>query len=319
MASWKRILLIGSMITFSASATPIAIRITQDEGVPSLAILFIRFVITIIPLTLYVLRRHRRAIDRLTPSDWLWSGFSGIWLAFNLLALFFALEATSVFVVGVIRRTTPIWVIVPEVVLLGAVFSWRMWSGSILAVVGVIVVTLGAAVGVGVGENPLLGALIALGGSMCFGVYLLIGRKIAPRMPSTVYSWIVFTSTMLVTLVAVILTRTPLTGYTATGYLWVAITAVLSQYLGHLFINMGLQIFSATAMAILLELSVVISGVMAFFQFGEIPGTLQIAGSAVIILGVILASTESRQKAKQRKQREQESALKEASPSPSSS
>jgi len=280
------------LITFSAGVTPNAIRVTQNLGVPSLAIIAMRLIVVTLTMTVYVFRRQNDAVHKLTRSDVMWSAAAGFWLAMNLLALFFALEYTSILVTGVLRRTTPIWVVGPEVLLLGAIFSWRIWGASLLAVVGVIAITVGTSGGVNPGTKPLLGALIALGGSMCFGIYLLIGRFVSTRMPSLVYSWLVFAFAGLVTLIAVAITQTPLTGYSANAYLWVVIVTVLAQYLGHIVLNIGLHYFSATAIAIILEMSVVVSGVTAFIQFGEVPSTLQIIGSGVIIVGVILASRE---------------------------
>ncbi len=272
--------------------TPIVIRVTQGQGVPSLAIVFMRLALTVMTMAPYVFRQYRDDLKRMSRADWLWGAAAGFWLALNLTALFFSLEYASVFITGIIRRLTPIWVIVPEIVLLGAVFSWRMWTGSVLAVVGVVVVTLGTGGGVSMGTRPLLGVMIAVVGSVCFGIYLLIGRRSSNRIPSLLYSWVVFVFAGVVALVIVLMTRTPLLGYEPVAYLWVGAVTLLAQYVGHLSINMGLKFFSATAMSILLQLSVVLSGVIAFFQFGEVPCTLQLVGSAVLIVGVVLASTE---------------------------
>jgi drug/metabolite transporter (DMT)-like permease len=291
---WLRRGVLVVLITFAASLTPVVIRVAQGQGIPSLAILLIRMVLSTLVMTPYVLRRHAEAVTRLTRTDWLWAALAGFWLALNLLALFFALEYTSVLVTGIFRRTTPIWVIVPEILLLGAAFSWRTWTGSVLSVVGVMVVTVGTGGAVNAGSRPLLGALIALGGSVCFGVYLLIGRKLSGRLPSLVYSWLVFLFAAMVVGGVTAFTRTPLLGYTRTAYLWVVIVTFLSQYVGHVSINIGLKTFSATAMSILLELSVVLGAVIAFFQFNEIPSALQVVGAAVIIVGVVLASTENK-------------------------
>lgn len=291
-STWKQTLPILFLITFSAGVTPIVIRVTQGQGVPSLAIVFMRLALTVVTMAPYVFRQYRDDLERMSRADWLWGAAAGFWLALNLTALFFSLEYASVFITGIIRRLTPIWVIVPEIVLLGAVFSWRMWTGSVLAVVGVVVVTLGTGGGVSVGTRPLLGVMIAVVGSVCFGMYLLIGRRSSNRIPSLLYSWVVFVFAGVVALVIVLMTRTPLLGYEPVAYLWVGAVTLLAQYVGHLSINMGLKFFSATAMSILLQLSVVLSGVIAFFQFGEVPGTLQLVGSAVLIVGVVLASTE---------------------------
>lgn len=286
-------LLIISIITFAASTTPIAIRYAQDTGVPSLAIVFMRLVISWVLMTPFVWARHSDTLRSLSKQDYAWGMVAGFWLALNLLALFYALEYTSVLVTGILRRTTPIWIILPEILLLGAIFTWRTWIGSAISLVGVVAVTLGAGSAANAGSDPLLGAALALAGSLFIGIYLLIGRKLSRKMPSVLYSWIVFICASLATGLFMLVTRTPITGYSAEGYLWVLVVTILAQYLGHISINLGLKRFSATMMSIILELSVVLGAVIAFFQFAEVPTNVQIMGSAFIIAGVVLSSQDS--------------------------
>ena len=111
-------------------------------------------------------------------------------------------------------------------------------------------------------------------------------------MPPLLYSFVVFFSAALVTSVFVALTRTPVTGYPLEGYLWTLIVTILAQVLGHIFMNLALQFFSATALAIVLQVGVALSAVIALFLFGEIPSLAQIIGSGLIIYGVVIATIE---------------------------
>ena len=85
---------------------------------------------------------------------------------------------------------------------------------------------------------------------------------------------------------------TPVAGYSAPGYLWVIIVTILAQAMGHLMMNLALQHFTATALAIILQVAVVGSAVIALFAFGEIPSLLQIVGAALVIYGVVIATVE---------------------------
>ena len=62
--------------------------------------------------------------------------------------------------------------------------------------------------------------------------------------------------------------------------------------IGHIFMNLSLQFFTATAMAIILQIAVVGSALIALFLFGEIPSLAQVLGSALVIYGVIIATIE---------------------------
>ena len=70
------------------------------------------------------------------------------------------------------------------------------------------------------------------------------------------------------------------------------IVTILAQAMGHLMMNLALQHFTATALAIILQVAVVGSAVIALFLFGEIPSLAQVIGSALVIYGVVIATIE---------------------------
>ena len=291
MLDRRRLLIILTMI-FSAAFTPIAIRITQSEGVPSLVIVLIRLWLVSLALLPWILTRYRREISSLTARQIALSGISGFWLALNLLLLFVSLEYTSVLMTSLLRRTTPLWIVLPEILIFGVVFSRRFWLSLPLTLIGVVLVGLGGLSAIEAGSDPLLGGALALIGSLCFGAYLLIGRQLNNVIPPLLYSFLVFSSAALVTSVFVAFSGTPVTGYSARGYLWVVIVTILAQAMGHLLMNLALQHFTATALAIILQIAVVGSAVIALFLFGEIPSLVQIIGSALVIYGVVIATIE---------------------------
>lgn len=294
MLDRRRLLIILTMI-FSAAVTPIAIRITQSEGVPSLVIVLIRLWLVSLALLPWILTRYRREISSLTARQIALSGISGFWLALNLLLLFVSLEYTSVLMTSLLRRTTPLWIVLPEILIFGVVFSRRFWLSLPLTLIGVALVGLGGLSAIEAGSDPLLGGALALIGSLCFGAYLLIGRQLNNLIPPLLYSFLVFFSAAVVTSVFVAFSGTPVTGYSARGYLWVVIVTILAQAMGHLLMNLALQHFTATALAIILQIAVVGSAVIALLLFGEVPSLVQIIGSALVIYGVVIATIEQRQ------------------------
>ena len=288
----RRALLIILTLIFSAGVTPIAIRITQSEGMPSLVIVWIRLWLVSIGLAPLILTRYRQDLARLTKRQILLSFVAGFWLAINLFMLFVALEFTSVLMTSVIRRTTPIWIVLPEILIFGVIFSRRFWFSLAFTLVGVVMVGIGGLTAIEAGSNPLLGGGIAIFGSFCISIYLLIGRRLNNVIPPLLYSFLCFCSAALVTTVFVSLTKTPVTGYPADSYIWALIVTVLAQVLGHIFMNVALQYFTATALSIVLQAGVVVSAVIALFLFGEIPSMLQVVGSALVIYGVIVTTME---------------------------
>lgn len=296
MTSTQKSILIALTVIFSAGVTPIVIRINQAQGMPSLVILFIRLWLITIGLFPIIWIRHRDSLLSLTRSQIALGAIAGFWLSINLLMLFFALEYTSVMITAVLRRTTPLWIIVPEIFLLGATFSKRIWWSIAVTLMGVILIAIGGSSGVDAGSQPLIGAGMATFGAICFGIYLLIGRKLSSTIPTLLYSWLVFLSSAITFSIIILFTQTPILGYTTSAYIWALIVTVSAQILGHMVINLGLQIFSATTMAIILQVGVVLSVVIAVFLFAEIPTLPQGIGSILVIVGVLLATIEQNQR-----------------------
>ena len=290
----RRTLFIILSIIVSAGVTPIFIRFTQGEGMPSLVIVWIRLSLISLGLLPLVWLRYRDDLLRVTRRQWLLSGVAGFWLSLNLLLLFASLEYTSVLMTSVLRRTTPMWIVLPEIIIFGIVFSRRFWVSLAATIVGVALVGFGGVGAIEAGSHPLLGAGMALFGSLCFGIYLLIGRQLNNSIPPLLYSFAVFGCAAVVTSVFVAATRTPVVGYSLNGYLWSIVVTILAQVFGHIFMNLALQFFTATAMAIVLQVGVVLSAVIAFFAFGEIPSWLQVAGSGLVVYGVVVATMEQR-------------------------
>ena len=288
----RRRLMIMLTIIFSAGVTPIAIRITQSEGMPSHVIVLIRLWLVSLGLLPLAWTRYRGELRALTPRQWLLSGIAGFWLALNLLMLFVALEYTSVLMTSLLRRTSPMWTVLPEIFIFGVIFSRRFWLSLVLTLIGVALVGLGGLSAIEAGSDPLLGGGLAIFGSFCFSVYLLIGRQLNNVIPPLLYSFLVFFSAALVITVFVAGTGTPLAGYTANAYVWAIVVAILAQVFGHIFMNLALQFLTATAIAIVLQVGVVLSAVIALFLFGEIPSLAQIVGGALVIYGVVVATIE---------------------------
>lgn len=287
----KRAIIMLTLV-FSAGVTPIAIRIAQGEGIPSLVIVLMRLWLVSLGLLPLVWTRYRQDLLRLTRRQALLAGVAGFWLALNLLLLFVSLEYTSVLMTSLLRRTTPMWIVLPEILIFGVVFSRRFWISLVITLVGVALVGLGGLTAVQAGSDPLFGGALALVGSFCFGAYLLIGRQLNNLIPPLLYSFLVFLSAAVCISLAVAATGTPVTGYSLEAYFWTLVVTILAQVLGHLGMNLALQFLRATALAILLQVGVVASAAIALLVFGEVPSVVQVAGSALVIYGVVVATYE---------------------------
>jgi drug/metabolite transporter (DMT)-like permease len=272
------------------SFAPIWARFAQQEQVPSLAITFSRMALSALILTPLVIHRYSAQIRRLQRSDLLFAALAGLWFALSFTLFFLALENTTVIMNEVLGNSSPIWVAGLEVVFLKARLKRRVWLGIVIALTGGIVIALAGTGDVGVGRNPVVGGIFSICGAITYANYLIIGRKVRMKVAFIPYVWLVYGFAAVVTAIGVFVTRTPLTGYSPTGYFWILVMVLIPQLIGHSAYNYALGYLSATLISVTGQMSIVTSGLLGFLVFGEVPSKMQIPGSIAIVIGVLLVS-----------------------------
>lgn len=278
-----------AVVIMSATVVPIFIRNAQDAGMPSLYIVAMRLVIITLVLT-PIMTRQPEQIRQLTVRQMMLIGVAGVLFTASLSLLFFSLEYTSVLVNGVLRRVSPLWVITTEVLLLGAVFTRQVWLGVFISLMGAVLVAFGSGGAIEAGSNPLLGSGLALVDAVVAAVYLLVLRQLRQGLPVLFFSWAVFSVAAVVAVFLVLITGTPLWGYSPTAYFWGFMVTIFAQFIAHISLNIAVKYFPATFVSVVLQTSIVTSAILAFFLFGEIPSLMQVVGSVAIVGGLILSS-----------------------------
>lgn len=289
--SKPNLVLISAVLTcLTVAAAPIFIRLAQGEGVPSLSIISMRLILGAALLTPLALGRHSADIRAITNRQWIISISAGTVHAISIILLFYGLQYSSILINGVMRRTSPIWSIMIEIAFLGMVFHRRMWLGLITTMIGSFLLVYGTAGAVEPGSAPILGGILSAGNAIAFSIYLIIGRAARNELPFLVYTWVVFSSAAVVALLIAIITQSPFLGHTPLGYFWVLTVTLVSQIIGHLSANFAVRHYSVTYLTVIMQVGVVLAAVIAFFLFGEIPSTLQVVGSIIILGGVAWVS-----------------------------
>jgi drug/metabolite transporter (DMT)-like permease len=272
------------------SLAAIFIRLAQAEEIPSLFIAAARMSIAALVITPFTLSRYLSEIRTLSRRDIRLMVVSGFFLALHFATWILSLEYTSVLISVVLVSTSPLWVAILEVTILRARLSRIVIIGLLIGMVGSIVAGLSSpGDSATAAANPLLGSLLALTGAVCVAIYFVIGRSVRSRLSLLPYIWLVYGCAALFLLAAVFFARIPIVGYSPQGYLWLAAMALIPQLLGHSSSNYVLRYLPATFVGIISQLEPVLSAVIAVITFQEIPQSLQIIGSAAILVGVVLA------------------------------
>ena len=281
------VILIG---TLAVSFAAIFIRMAQAEGMPSLAIAGGRLLLSALILTPFALARHQSELRRLSRADIAMAAAAGMLLAVHFATWIASLEYTSVLISVVFVTTSPLWVALLEVVFLRARLRGAVWAGLAIALIGGITIGLSGDSSSGTGSNPVLGGALALAGAVAIAFYLIIGRRLRAKLTLLPYVWLVYGFGALFLMLLLLVTATPLVGYSPTAYLWVLVLAVVPQIVGHSALNYALRYLPATFISIATQLEPIGSAVAAFVFFRELPQPLQIVGSVAILVGVFIAT-----------------------------
>lgn len=278
------------MGVLAVSLAAIFIRLAQNEGIPSLFIAASRMTIASLVLTPFTLRRHSQEIRNLGRQELILAGISGVFLSAHFATWILSLEYTSVLISVVLVNSNPLWVAALEVFFLRAQLGRWVIIGLIIGIIGSVIVAIPPTATIESGSNPLLGTFLAISGAITVAVYFVIGRKLRGKLSLLPYIWLVYGCAAIVLLGLVLITGIPIIGYSSQGYFYLVAMALIPQLIGHSSFNYVLKYFPATYVGIAVQLEPAFSAIIAFFLFSEIPLPFQIAGSAVILAGVVLAS-----------------------------
>lgn len=272
--------------TFAA----IFIREAQNAGMPSPLIATGRMLLAGIILTPLVLTKYRPELKRLERRDLLMAMFAGFWLITHFLIMITALETTTIMIFTVILNTGPLWVGLLERTFLKAKLTRGVWLGLFITISGSVFIAMTASGSNESGSgNSLYGIILTLLAAIASAIYMTIGRSVRSKVSLVPYIWILFSIGGLIGLAFVIVTGTAIFGHSQESYFWLLLLVLIPQLIGHAGFNYALGYFPATIISLSGQVLTITAAVAAFFFFGEIPTSMQIIGSAIIAVGVVIA------------------------------
>ncbi len=259
---------------------------------PSLVIAAYRVGIASLILAPITWWKARDEIVTLSMRDLKLAVLSGFFLALHFAAWISSLDYTSVANSVVLVNTNPLWVglltplIAKEKVKRAALIS------IIISVIG------GAIIGYGdfaTGGKALLGDGLALAGSLCAAVYLLLGRNLRRKLSLLPYIFICYGSAAVILWVIVLSLGLPVSGFSTGTVAAFWGMALIAQIIGHSTYNWALKWLSAGLIAVSLLGEPIGSTILAYILFDEGLTVYKIVGGGIILSAIyIAASSESR-------------------------
>jgi drug/metabolite transporter (DMT)-like permease len=307
MMSAYLVLTVGVLAVSSAS---ILIRTAQQEAA-SLTIAAYRLTIATIVLLPITLRQSGTFYQSLTRKQIGLLAASGLMLALHFATWITSLEMTSVVSSVVLVATTPLWVALASPVFLKEKITPVLWLGVGFSLVGSLIVALGGICGLSMGGlqcdlgtniwtgESLLGNGLALVGAWCAAGYMLIGRRVRPAMPLSVYTICVYGCAAIVLLALAVASGVNFLGiespnglqlYSPVVWLCLVGLAVGPQLIGHTSYNWALGYLPAATVSVALLGEPIGTTLLAFFILKEAPSIVELLGGALILAGIFLAS-----------------------------
>ena len=205
-----------------------------------------------------------------------------------------ALRFTSASQAGVITSTMPIITAIFAGILLKELITRKLILGSILSMIGVIILSTNANT-TSHATNPLLGNMLELGAMVCAAGYTIVAKHLSSKFSA------LFITASQSFLGALFFLPFFLYEYSQYGFhtsytsmLWILYLGVVVTLGGYGLYNFALTKIDASRAAVFINLIPIFSVILAYLLLDEILNTIQIFASVIILTGVIIAEYQKR-------------------------
>jgi drug/metabolite transporter (DMT)-like permease len=235
--------------------------------------------------------RARNELLNLSRSDLALAAISGLFLALHFATWITSLNHTSVANSVVLVNTNPLWVGLLTPFVTGERLKPAVAAGIAVSVVGGIVIGAGD---FATGGSALFGDGLALAGSVCAAVYLLLGRKLRRKLSLITYIFVCYGSAAMILWSLVLILRLPVSGFSPKTYGCFWAMALITQIIGHSSYNWALRWFSTGFIAVSLLGEPIGSTLLAYILFDEGLTWAKAVGGALILAAIVLSSRSER-------------------------
>ena len=268
------------MAVLAVSFSAVLVKLAQA---PPLVIAVYRLLFTVVLLAPPALYYHKAELKGLTKRDISLSLLSGFFLAVHFFSWMASLQYMTVAASVLLVSLHPIIVGLLGAYLLGEKSAGAYWFGLVLAILGIAVMGVGDLL---TGNSSWPGGLLALLGAVTMAAYLLVGRTLRRSISTLTYTLWVYGSAAFCLLLVSFLTATPLYPYAGREYILFLSMAVVPTIMGHTVFNWALGKVPTYYVSLAVLGEPVGAGILAFLILKEIPGSSQLLGGVLILLGL---------------------------------
>jgi drug/metabolite transporter (DMT)-like permease len=261
------------------------------SSAPSAVAAMYRVLFTTLPLLPVALIRYREQFLSMDRRELLFACLSGLALAVHFASWFESLAWTSVAASVTLVQSQPIFVALGAWALLSERVTRRVALGILVAVGGIVTMSLGDLFGGVVGANPLLGNTLALVGAVMAAGYVLAGRSLRQRLALIPYVVVVYGVCTVGLFLLVLAQGHALTGYGGREWLVFVGLAVGPGLLGHTVINWALAHLESSVVSVSLLGEPLGATVLAALLLAETPTLFTVIGGAIVLAGIVTTAS----------------------------
>jgi drug/metabolite transporter (DMT)-like permease len=239
--------------------------------------------IMLTPVAIYRLVRYRK-INRRNYYYPLFGGmFSGLDIGIWTIALGFTSAANAT----LLGNTAPLWVALGAMVFFHEPLRQKFWIGLLLAMSGAALI-----VGTDFLLHPRLGVgdSIAIFTGLMYAGYFLFTEMGRRSIDAVTYVWMVGISASLTLFMLNLIIGNPFTGYPVQTWAIFLATAIISQLIGYLASSYALGHLPASIVSVTMVGQPVTTAIIAIPLLGETPGTTQVLGGVIALIGIYLVN-----------------------------
>lgn len=266
----------------SVSTSAILVKVSDA---PSGVIAFYRLFFSVLLMSPIFLLKYVKELRLITKHDWVFTGISGVFLAFHFILWFESLNYTSVASSTVLVTLQPLFAFIGTYFFFKETLSQKAILSGVLAIVGSVIISWGD---FKISGTALYGDFLALAACALITAYLLFGQTIRKRMSLVTYTFVVYSFSTITLFIYVISKGEALVGYGKNEWVYFGLLALIPTLLGHTLFNWSIKWLSTSTISMAILFEPVGATLLAVYLLNETILWTQIIGGMVVILGITL-------------------------------
>ena len=217
----------------------------------------------------------------------------GVFFALDLALWNSAVLMTQAAVASILGNNTPIFVGIMSWLVLRRRPRASFWVGLALSLAGCLLIISANLTAGNAARGSLTGDLLALVASVFFAAYLIVTERVRQSMDTLTFNALAIAGSVGTLLIIALVLRLPLAGFPPRTWAALAGLGVISQLVAYYALVYALGHLPATITSVGLLAQIPCTAALAWILLGEPLTPVQVAGGAVVLVGIYVVNREA--------------------------